>query len=281
MPAATSRRTVGGVVGRPGEDGRPGAVGGVDRSRGAERVVQGEHGRVRAAQQQRHAPGHHGAQGGGARARQDGGPREPGDAVAVPRVADRDRQVRRESADTPRRDGERRRDEGALDEPVSADRLDRLGLVAGRLEVDVGADPRGGEQREDVVERRSVGAYPLGVVRDAQAGRDVELDDIDAGRDRGLERLDRVLGCNRTRSAVADHERTSRRAPQLERHAVRRMTTTAQSSGRASRANARDAASTASAISWAGRPALDASASSSRATPNSSVPILDSTTPSV
>ena len=40
-----------------------------------------------------------------------------------------------------------------------------------------------------------------------RSGRDVELDEVDAGGDRGLERRERVLGRDRRRAAMADHER--------------------------------------------------------------------------
>ena len=89
-------------------------------------------------------------------------------------------------------------------------------LVAGELEVDVELDV--GERvrlevREALVERRGAVGRVLVVVGEDQrrvvlgrpaGGEDVELDHVDAGLQRGVERLARVAGRDQVGALVAD-----------------------------------------------------------------------------
>src|SRR5581483_6266467 len=116
-------------------------------------------------------------------------------------------------------------------------------------------------------------------VRDDQTRPDVELDEVAAEVDSGGESLERVLGRERGRTAVADHERRPPVAAQV--HA-RLTTTTAQSSASSPPPNARQSARTACASSCAVSATRAASSASRRSTPYSSPPLRPaSITPSV
>ena len=175
--------------------------------------------------------------------------------------------------------------------------LEDRSLVAGLLQVDLHADVRrlGHDEVKRLVERRqlrgdgpkrSERAAPgrpangsVGQVREvvgvaendvAVRGRDhVELDEVERLLERGGERPERVLSCERRSAAVADPERPRAGPSQLERHAslVRRITTTAQSSARSPPAKERQSDRTSRASSSGERPTLRESASSRRPTP--------------
>ena len=197
----------------------------------------------------------------------------------VARIADRDGAPGRLRRDPPPGERERRRQVGPLLEPVPAQRVQHSVLVSGRLHVEVQPDVVAAEELEGVVEGELVLGELLERMAEAKAGRDVELDDVDPGGDRRLQRSERVLRRERCRPAVPDHERPAGLGSE-EVH-VRRSTTIAQSSGRSPPPNSRQAASTASATSCAGRAAFADSTSSSRSSPKSSRPARDSITPSV
>src|SRR5581483_4161640 len=267
-----------GIVRRPGDDGRAEAVRDRDGRPRAERVVEREGAGMRPADEDGDAKRHRLSQGRGARRRQRRRPREPRDAEAVARVADRDERRRRERGDAPRGRCVRRREVAALLHPVPPHRREHVLLVPGQLDVEVQADRVRAQLLERLVERQRLVGQLVERVPDAQAGRDVELDDVGAGGDGERERRRRVLRGERRRSPVPDDER--RPVAPAEVHA-RRMTTTAQSSGRSAPAYARVAATTASASGWAPRVAFAASTSSSRSTPKRSRPERASITPSV
>src|SRR5205085_12598670 len=80
----------------------------------------------------------------------------------------------------------------------------------------------------------------------------VELDEVDAEVDRGLESSDRVLRGERRRAAVADAEVAAvRAAPEVDQ-AARLIATTAQSSVNSPPAKARQSSASARASSAAG-----------------------------
>ena len=134
------------------------------------------------------------------------------------------------------------------------------------------------EELQRRIERHLLLRDLVGGVREPQVGPDVELDEVGAGIDRRLQRRKRVLGCDRRRATVTDHERWPFGPA---KHHRRLITTIAQSSARFCPANARHAATTASAIACAGSPACATSALSRRSTPNCSEPLRASITPSV
>jgi hypothetical protein len=108
-----------------------------------------------------------------------------------------------------------RRDERAAGEAVLAQRLYDAALVARELHVDVELDagPRVlGEVGEPVLERdRAAALDDVEVMGEHEAagsvavlGQHVELDHVDAGRERGVEARDRVAGRDQVGALVAD-----------------------------------------------------------------------------
>ena len=131
----------------------------------------------------------------------------------------------------------------------------RLGhrlLRALRLQVEVDAHARRAQQLEHVVEGRQSVCRGGAVVRDDErlAERvDVELDQVAAELDREPDRLERVLGSERGRAAMADPQRPAVAPRELDH--VRLRTTTAQSSA-SSPPKARQSSTSATASSSAG-----------------------------
>jgi hypothetical protein len=109
-----------------------------------------------------------------------------------------------------------RGDKRALDQAVRAQRVHHLRLVARELEVEVeldAAERLRGEVGEALLERRGVGGQVLVVVGEHERrlvvgrpadGQDVELDHVDAGGERGVERLAGVAGGDQVGALVAD-----------------------------------------------------------------------------
>ncbi len=147
---------------------------------------------------------------------------------------------------------------------MPANRLDDRIFVPGSLRIDVGSDACRREERESVVQRELIRRPLAGRVCEAKVGTDVELDQIGARGDGGLERRERVLRRPRRGTTMADDERRSTGAPQDH---GRRITTIAQSSASSPPENARQSATRASASSWAPRLAAEASTRSRRSTP--------------
>src|SRR5262249_33062622 len=177
----------------------------------------------------------------------------------------------------PQRPRGRRRDEGAIEQPVAAERRRDGALDAGSLEVDEDSGPTRAHELEGVVERKRVDRNLALGVRDDEARADIELDCVRSRQESRFERRERVLGRAHRRAAMPDDERTIARACEVH---VLRATTIAQSSRNSPPANARQSASTAAASACAGSPARSLSDASRRSSPYSSPPDRASTTPS-
>src|SRR6188508_3041172 len=150
---------------------------------------------------------------------------------------------------------------------MAAQRLGDGPLSPDRLEVEVHAHTRAAEQLEHVVQRRQSVRRGRWVVRDDErlAERvDVELDQVAAELDRETDRLERVLGRECGRAAMADPQRPAVTPSELDH--VRLRMTTAQSSAR-SPPKARQSSTTARASSSADSDACLAREASSRSSP--------------
>src|SRR6266516_1681135 len=229
----------------------------------------------------------------------------PGQPEPVLGIGERARQRRLHRGERPQARDRVRAREGALEEAVPPNRVDELPLVPERLHVELEADVAPGDEFERLLERRQLGrdlpqlgqralAHAAGrravadlheVVRVREDERpigeieDVDLDEVDAVVDRGLERAERVLGRERGRAPVADLDDRPLASKQV--HQALLITTTAASSLSSPPAKLRQSATTARASSLAeSSPRLEMSASS-RSVPYSSPSLRASITPSV
>ena len=109
--------------------------------------------------------------------------------------------------------------ERPLPKAVSANGVDHVALALRQLQVEMDPDGRCfvHEEPECLVQRRRLRPDVLEPVRHEEravgACDDIELDEVDAGLDRGAERLQSVLRGEGPRSTVADAQRASVSTP--------------------------------------------------------------------
>ena len=229
-PAASRRVELGRIVDRPRPDGRAHAVRALDACCRHDRVMEHQRRRADALDHRRHARDDRPAQGKRAEADRRLKRALPRDAVTVFRVGEADldrRRARGHGAEALPVEGA---DDGSLDEAVPLEGVHQLVEASRQLQVDVQCDVSLGQEGERFVQRRELrselaqlGERPVTHCADRSAVADlrevvrvgeheratdevehVELDRVDAVRERHLERTQRVLGRKRRGAAVPD-----------------------------------------------------------------------------